>query len=54
MNELASQVIGGAVSQLQALDIHSFLRGYHAYMEIWTLSCRGRNAGGVDRTNEQT
>ena len=36
MNELASQVIGGAVSQLQVLEIHSFLRVYHAYMEIWT------------------
>ena len=48
MNEIASQVIGGAVSQLQVLEIHSFLRGYHAY------SCRGRNAGGEDRTNEQT
>ena len=36
MNEMASQVIGGAVSQLQVLQIHSFLRGYQAYMEIWT------------------
>ena len=36
MNEMASQVIGGADSQLQVLEIHSFLRGYHAYMEIWT------------------
>ena len=27
---------GGTVSQLQVLEIHSFLRGYHAYMEIWT------------------
>ena len=36
MNEMASQVIGDAVSQLQVLDIYSFLRGYHAYMEIWT------------------
>ena len=35
MNEMASQVIGGAVSQLQVLEICSFLRGYHAYMEIW-------------------
>ena len=25
-----------AVSQLQVLEIHSFLRGYRAYMEIWT------------------
>ena len=37
MNEKASQVIGGAVSNyMQVLEIHSFLRGYHAYMEIWT------------------
>ena len=36
MNEMASQVIGGAVSQLQVLEIHSFLRGYHAYIDIWT------------------
>ena len=36
MNEMASQVIGGAVSQLQVLEIYSFLRGYYAYMEIWT------------------
>ena len=36
MNLMASQVIGGAVSQLQVLEIYSFLRGYHAYMEIWT------------------
>ena len=36
MNEMASQVIGGAVSQLQVLEIYSCLRGYHAYMEIWT------------------
>ena len=36
MNEMASQVIGGAVSQLQVLEIYSFLSGYHAYLEIWT------------------
>ena len=36
MNEMASQVIGSAVSQLQVLEIYSLLRGYHAYMEIWT------------------
>ena len=28
MNEIASQGIGGAVSQLQVLEIYSFLRGY--------------------------
>ena len=28
--------IGGVVSQLQVLEIDSFLRGYRAYMEIWT------------------
>ena len=36
MNEMASQVIGGAVSQLQVMEIHSFMSGYHAYMEICT------------------
>ena len=36
MNEMASQVIGGAVNQLQVLEFRSFLSGYHAYMEIWT------------------
>ena len=36
MNEMASQVIGSAVSQLQVLVNYSFLRSYHAYMEIWT------------------
>ena len=35
MNELASQIIGGTVNQ-QILEIHSFLRHCHAYMEIWT------------------
>ena len=43
MNEMASQVVGGAVSQLQVLEIYSFLRGYH-----------GRNTSDEDRTNEQT
>ena len=36
MNEMANQVIGGAFSQLQVLETHQFLRGYHAYMEIRT------------------
>ena len=36
MNEMASQVIGGVVSQLQVLEIYSFLGGYHAYTETWT------------------
>ena len=36
MNQMASQIIGGAVSQLQVFEIYSFLRGYHAYMEFWT------------------
>ena len=35
MNEMASQIIGGTVNQ-QILEIHSFLRHCHAYMEIWT------------------
>ena len=34
MNEMASQVIGSAVSQLQVLVNYLFLRSYHAYMEI--------------------
>ena len=36
MNELASQVIGGAVSQLQVLEIPSFLRVLPCLHEIWT------------------
>ena len=36
MNEMASQIIGGAVSQLHVLEIYSFLIVYHAYMEFWT------------------
>ena len=35
MNEMASQVIGGAVSQLQVLENHSFLRGYHAFIVLF-------------------
>ena len=31
MNEMASQVVGVAVSQLQVLEVD-----YHAYMEIFT------------------
>ena len=33
---IASQGISGAVSQIQVLEIYSFLRGNYAYMEIWT------------------
>ena len=52
MNEMASQVIGGAVSQLQVLDLFIFERlpCLHGNLD----SCHGRNAGGEDRTNEQT
>ena len=52
MNEMASQVVCGAVSQLQVLEIYS-LRGYHAYMEIW-IPVMGEILHGDDRTNEQT
>ena len=52
MNEISSQGIGGAVSQLQVLEIYSFLRGYYAYMKSGLLSWR--NAGVEDRTNKQT
>ena len=52
MNEIASQGIGGAVSQLRVLEIYSFLRGYYAYMEIWTPVMR--KTGVEDRTNKQT
>ena len=49
MNEMANQVvIGGAVSQLQVLEIR--LPCLHGNLE----SCHGRNTGGEDRTNEQT
>ena len=50
MRVLAGFKLAGAGSQLQVLEIHSFLRGYHAYMGNLD-SCRGRNAGGA---NEQT
>ena len=54
MNEMASQVIDGAVSQLQVLEIYSFLRGYHAYTEMWNPVMGEIYTGGEDRTNEQT
>ena len=51
MNEMASQVIGGAVSQLQVLEIiFERLPCLHGNLD----SCHGSNAGGEGRTNEQT
>ena len=52
MNEMVSQVIGGAVSQLQDLVIYIFERlpCLHGNLD----SCHGRNTGGEDRINEQT
>ena len=50
---MASQVIGGAVSQLQVLEIYSFferLLCLHGNLD----SCRGRNTGVEDKTNKQT
>ena len=52
MDEMASQVIGGAVCELQALEINSFqfarLPCLHGNLD----SCCGRNARGEDRTNK--
>ena len=33
---MASQVVSSTVAELQVLEISSFIRGYHAYMDIWT------------------
>ncbi len=32
---MASEVVSAA-NDLQVLEIHSYVRGYHAYMDIWT------------------
>ena len=34
---MASQVVTGsaAVAHLEMLEIHSYIRGYHAYMNVW-------------------
>ena len=33
---MASQVVSSSSGDLQILEIHSYVRGYHAYMDIWT------------------
>ena len=33
---MASQVVSSTVADLEALEICSYVRGYHAYMDIWT------------------
>ena len=33
---MASQVVSSTVADLEVLEISSFVRGYHAYMNIWT------------------
>ena len=33
---MASQVVSGVVADLEVLEICSYVRGYHAYMDIWT------------------
>ena len=49
MNEMASQVIGDAVSQLHVdLFIFERLPCLHGNLDF----CHGRNTGGEDRTNE--
>ena len=32
----ASQVVSSTVADLEVLEIHSYVRGYHAYMDVWT------------------
>ena len=34
---MASQVVTGsaAMADLEVLEIHSYIRGYHAYMDVW-------------------
>ena len=31
---MASQTVSG--SELEVLEIHSYIRGYHVYVEVWT------------------
>ena len=33
---MASQVVSSTVADLEVLEICSYVRGYHAYMNIWT------------------
>ena len=33
---MASQVVSSTVADLEVLEICSYVRGYHAYMDIWT------------------
>ena len=32
----ASQVVSSTVADLEVLEIRSYVRGYHAYMDVWT------------------
>ena len=32
---MACQVVSSTVADLEALEICSYVRGYHAYMDIW-------------------
>ena len=33
---MASQVVSSTVADLEVLEICSYVRSYHAYMDIWT------------------
>ena len=33
---MASQVASSTVAELEVLEICSYVRGYHAYMDVWT------------------
>ena len=33
---MASQVVSSRVVDLEVFDIYLYVRGYHAYMDIWT------------------
>ena len=52
MNEMASQVLGGTVSQLQILEIYSFLSSYHALIKPQQKAGATRNK--IQNTREKT
>ena len=53
MNEMASQVIGGAVSQLQVLEIYSFLTMLTSYL-IKPQQKAGATKSKIQNTKEKT
>ena len=53
MNEMASQVIGGAISQLQVLEIYSFLTMLTSYL-IKPQQKAGATESKIQNTREKT